>query len=50
MSTTVLWQLHSVPINDLRYLQFSRMRTAWQTIDNIFSVISGGQAGVVNVR
>ena len=26
------------------------MRTAWQTIDNIFSIISGGQAGVVNVN
>ena len=37
-------------IDDLRYLHFSRMRTAWQTIGNIFSIISGGQAGVVNVR
>ena len=32
--------------NILRCLHFSRMRTAWQTINNIFSIISGGQAGV----
>ena len=37
-------------IDDLQCLHFSRMRTAWQTINNIFSIISGGQAGIVNVR
>ena len=37
-------------IDDLRYFHFSRMRTACQTINNIFLLISGDQACVVNVR
>ena len=37
-------------IDDLRCLHSLRMRTAWQTIGNMFSIVSGCHVGIVNVR
>ena len=35
--------------DDLWCLHFSCIHM-WQTIDNVFSIISGGQAGIINER